>query len=83
MAQKQQQQFQLVPYLVSASPDEILEGGKVTFAGETEKDRMLSMTKFLHIRGILQKGNNIAITGDEQTTLLAIMKSCVVQITQE
>lgn len=83
MADKKPQKIQLVPYLISASVEELLDGGEIAFAGESEKDRMASMTKFLHVRGILQKGSQVALTGDEQQTLLSIMKSCVVQKTTE
>jgi hypothetical protein len=72
----------LIQYILATPTEEILDGAEVTFAGETEKDRLSSTVKFIRIRGIIQRYSQ-SLTPDDNETLVAIMKACVVQKTPE
>ena len=72
----------LLQYLLSTPTDEILEGSEIVFQGATEKERQANTIKFIRIRGILQRFGQ-ALTPDDNETLLAILKGCVVQKTTD
>lgn len=85
---KPEKKIDIIEYILSTPIEDILAGTEVTFAGETELERMTSMSKFTTLRGIAQKYARSVVgasglTPDENSTIIKIMKACVVQKTSE
>jgi hypothetical protein len=73
-----QEKPNLIQYLLATPTEEILDGSEIVFHGGTERERQESMVKFMRIRGIIQRFGR-ELTPDDNETLLAILKGCVVQ----
>ena len=66
---------EFVQYLLNTGVDDLYDDG-YRFAGETEKDRIVTQFDFDHFRAILQKPG-VPYTKDEIDTLIRSMKLCI------
>lgn len=64
-----------IQYLLTSGIDDLYDDG-YKFAGETEKDRIVTQFDFDHFRSILQKPG-VQYTKDEIDTLIRCIKLCI------
>lgn len=64
-------------YLINTPVDEMLEEGTITFTGESERDRMMSVMKFTRVRNLLLRYSQ-TLSKDEFTDILTYLKQFVV-----
>jgi hypothetical protein len=64
-------------YLLDKPIDEMIDDGLVTFAGDSERDRMVSVMRFTRVRNLLLKPGN-SYTRDEFRDMIAYLKQFVV-----
>jgi replication initiation and membrane attachment protein DnaB len=70
-----QMESEYIQYLLLTGIDELYDDG-YRFAGETEKDKIVTQFDFDHFRSILQKPG-IQYTKDEVDTLVRCIKLCI------
>jgi replication initiation and membrane attachment protein DnaB len=70
-----QAENEYIQYLLTTGIDELYDDG-YRFAGETEKDKIVTQFDFDHFRSILQKPG-IQYTKDEVDTLVRCIKLCI------
>jgi len=70
-----QAEQEFINYLLTAGIDDLYEDG-YRFAGETEKDKIVTQFDFDHFRSILQKPG-AQFSKDEVDTLVRCMKLCI------
>lgn len=63
-------------YLIDKPIDEMIDEGLVTFVGESERDRMVSVMRFTRIRNLLLKPGN-TYSRDEFKDMLFYLKQFV------
>ena len=64
-------------YLINTPVDEMLEDGTVSFVGESERDRMVSVMRFTRVRNVLLKYSQ-AFSRDEFQDLMLFLKQFVI-----
>ena len=72
----------IVRYLLTTPTDQILDEDEVAFAGATEKERQGNVIKFTRLRNIAHRYAQ-TLTADDNETILAFLKTTVIQKTPE
>jgi hypothetical protein len=63
-------------YLIDTPIDEMIDDGTITFVGESERDRMVSVMRFTRVRNLLLKPGN-SYSRDEFRDMLLYLKQFV------
>ena len=68
-----------IRYILETPMEDILDklDPNYRFVGDTEQDRMRSISRFTRLRGIMQKGSNV-LSADDVNLLIRYIRECVV-----
>jgi len=67
-----------IRYIIVTPIEEIVESPSVEFTGSDEKTRAKSLTNFICLRGMFQRGAQI-FSADDNSVIVSYMKSCIHQ----
>ena len=77
---QEKQKPDLARYLLVTPVDEIIDDDEITFTGATEKERQASVIRFTRLRNIAHRYAQ-TLTADDNETIIAFLKTTVVQKT--